>query len=218
MRSFVILAVLLGVSACTPQRKSPARAAAATVELFDCKTLHGWRTIEFEIGGGGEASVGSDGTLNLAAGEPMAGIALDSTNIALPTGDYEIELEAKIVDGNDFFCALTFPVPVQASFCTLIVGGWGGTVVGLSNVNGMDASINPTRYDRPFAPRRWYKIRTRVKSDYIDVWIDGEPVIELEISKRKIAMRPGAIEQCKPIGLATWRTAAAYRNIRLRPL
>jgi len=213
----IILAVWLSAG-CSPDRAGRVSPGRRVIALSDGETLAGWRNIEFELGGGGAASVGPDGSLQLGAGEPMAGLVLDNPNISLPTGEYEIELEAKIVDGSDFFCGLTFPVPSQGSHCTLIVGGWGGTVVGISNVNGMDASINTTRYDRPFEPGRWYQIRTRVTADYLEVWIDGEVVIELEIRGRKIAMRPGAIEQCRPIGLATWRTAAAYRNLRLRLL
>ena len=212
-----VSAVAILASACAPEKQG-APANPPEVELFDGETLRGWRTIEFEVGGGAEASVAGDGTLQIGAGEPMAGIVLDNPNIQLPNGDYEIELEAMIVDGDDFFCGLTFPVPSQGTCCTLIVGGWGGTLVGLSNVNGTDASLNTTRHDRPFEPRRWYRIRTRVTAEYIDVWIDGVPVIELEITGRKISMRPGAIEKCQPLGLATYRTAAAYRNLRLRHL
>ncbi len=214
-----LFGALVGIvlCACGPEEGASAR-RPATVELFDGKTLDGWRTIQFDIGGGAEASAGADGTLQLGAGDPLAGIVLDNPNIKLPTRDYEIELEAMIVDGNDFFCGLTFPVPSQGTCCTLIVGGWGGTLVGISNVNGNDASMNTTRHDRPFEPRRWYKIRARVTADYLDVWIDDVSVIELEIRNRKIDMRPGAIEKCQPLGLATYRTAAAYRNIRLRRL
>ena len=216
MRILSILSALLLAAGCAPDRTSQTNAGHRVYDLFDGETLTGWRTIEFELGGGGLASVGADGSLRISAGEPMAALVLEHPSIPLPERGYEIELEAKIVDGSDFFCGLTFPVPSQGSHCTLIVGGWGGTVVGISNVNGMDASINTTRHDRPFEPGRWYAIRTRVSDDYLEVWIDGEIVIDLEISGRKIAMRPGAIEQCKPIGLATWRTAAAYRNLRLR--
>ena len=214
MRRLVFLVLLLGLGACAPEKKSVAR----RLELFDGKTLNGWSAIEFEIGGGAEALVGEDGSLQLGMGEPMAGLVFDSPEVSMPSGDYEIELEAKIVDGNDFFCGLTFPIPSQKTCCTLIVGGWGGTVVGISNVNGNDASLNTTRYDRPFKPRQWYHIRARVTEKYLDVWIDGEVVIELDISERRIDMLPGQIEECKPIGIATWKTAAAYRNIRLREL
>ena len=210
------LAVLLSLVACGEDKQGSTR--PSTIELFDGKSLDGWRAVDFELGGLSKVSLGEDGSLQVGAGDPMAGVVLDDPNIPLPTGDYEIELEARIVDGNDFFCGLTIPFPSQESHFTLIVGGWGGTVVGISNVNGMDASINTTRHDRPFEPKRWYKIRVRVTSEYLDVWIDDESVIELEIGDRKIAMRPGAIEQCRPIGLANWKTTSAYRNIRLRPL
>jgi hypothetical protein len=217
MKATYIFITLLGIAACD-RGDGDAPGRTRVVELFDGESLDGWRAIEFELGGGAQASLGDDGSLQLGAGDPMAGIVFDDPDFVLPQGDYEIELEAKIVDGNDFFCGLTFPVPSQGTSCTLIVGGWGGTVVGISNVNGADASINTTRHDRPFEARRWYKIRTRVTAEYLDVWIDGVPVIELDIRERKIAMRPGAIEQCQPIGIATWKTAAAYRNIRLREL
>lgn len=214
MRGLAIL-LLSALACCAPQEKPVPR--PATVKLFDGETLDGWRTLAFELGGGAAASVGNGGSLQLGAGEPMAGIVFDNPNIQLPTGDYELELEAMIVDGNDFFCGLTFPVPSQGTCCTLIVGGWGGTLVGISSVNGMDAAHNTTRYDRPFEPRRWYQIKVRVTAEYLDVWIDGQPVIELAIGERKLSMRAGEIEQCQPIGLATWKTAAAYRKLRLRP-
>lgn len=208
--------LILVVAGCAPGNRTAARPAA--IELFDGETLAGWRAIEFEVGGGAAASVGDGGTLQIAAGDPLAGVVLDNPDIALPGGDYELELEAMIVDGTDFFCGLTFPVPSQGTCCTLIVGGWGGTLVGISSVNGMDASLNTTRHDRPFDARRWYQIKVRVTADYLDVWIDGETVIELGILDRKLSMRSGEIEQCQPLGLATYRTAAAYRNIRLRQL
>ncbi len=96
------------------------------IALSDGETLAGWRNIEFELGGGGAASVGPDGSLQLGAGEPMAGLVLDNPNIPLPTGEYEIELEAKIVDGSDFFCGLTFPVPVAGVALHIDRGRLGG--------------------------------------------------------------------------------------------
>ncbi|MBN2588491.1 MAG: hypothetical protein JXA96_01410 [Sedimentisphaerales bacterium] len=51
----------------------------------------------------------------------------------LVTMSYEITLEAMRVEGSDFFCGLTFPVDENP--CTLIPGGWGGTLCGLSCIN-----------------------------------------------------------------------------------
>lgn len=45
----------------------------------------------------------------------------------MPRVNYEVKLEARREAGSDFFCRLTFPV--NDSFCALILGEWGGTVV-----------------------------------------------------------------------------------------
>ena len=74
----------------------------------------------------------------------------------LPRIDYEVSLEAMKIDGSDFFCGLTFPV--DNAFCSFIAGGWGGGVVGLSSIDGMDASENETTKYMKFDASRWYPI------------------------------------------------------------
>jgi hypothetical protein len=132
-----------------------------------------------------------------------------------PTVDYEITLEAMRVDGNDFFCGMTFPVGKDP--CTLIVGGWGGTVVGLSSINGMDASENELMTIRQFEKDRWYKIRLIVTGQTIEAWIDDEKVVDFTIGTNTLSIRP-EVELSKPFGIASWRTTAAIRNIKLRKL
>jgi len=63
-----------------------------------------------------------------------------------PKSGYEIRFEAARLEGNDFFAGITFPV--KDSFCSWINGGWGGTVVGLSSLDGDDASENDTSTSR----------------------------------------------------------------------
>jgi hypothetical protein len=103
--------------------------------LFDGKTLAGWTPTKF--GGGGEIEV-KDGTLILNQGI-LTGV--NYTN-PVPTVDYEVAFEARRTMGQDFFCGLTFPV--RDSHATLVVGGWGGAVVGISSLNNQDASQNVT--------------------------------------------------------------------------
>ena len=79
---------------------------------------------------------------------------------ALPTTSYEVALQAMRVEGSDFFAGITFPV--GGSFCSLILGGWGGSVVGLSSINGLDASENETSQSRQSESGRWYYVRIRV--------------------------------------------------------
>lgn len=178
--------------------------------LFDGQTLHGWEVTKFAARG--EVAV-RDGLIHLAMGEPFTG--MHWTN-APPAGDYELALEAMRVNGWDFFCGLTFPV--RDSFCSLIVGGWGGGLVGLSNVDGYDASENETTRMLSFETGRWYRVRVRVARDRIQAWIDDERLVDLVTKERRISLRPGDIELSKPLGVCAWSTGAAVRNISLRNL
>jgi hypothetical protein len=128
--------------------------------------------------------------------------------------DYEIAIEAMRVEGGDFFCGLTFPVANTA--CTLVVGGWGGTVVGLSNLDGVDAAENETSREMEFEDRRWYRIRVRVTVGRIEAWIDGRQVVNLSTAGRRLSLRPGDIQKALPLGISTYMTRAAVRDIVLR--
>lgn len=143
----------------------------------------------------------------------LSGISRSNTPATI---NYEVELEAQKVDGGDFFCGLTFPV--GESFCSLIIGGWGGGVVGLSSIDGLDASENETTKYMSFPKNKWYKIRLRVRREKIEAWIDGEQMVDQSIVGRKISLRAGDIYLSQPFGIATWQTTAAYRNIRFREL
>lgn len=91
--------------------------------MFDGQTLAGWRATDFA--GHGEVACES-GLLVLNMGDPFTGV--NWTN-PFPTMNYEVALDAMRVMGSDFFCGLT--VPVGTNFCSLIVGGWGGSLVGI---------------------------------------------------------------------------------------
>jgi hypothetical protein len=133
-----------------------------------------------------------------------------------PKMDYEIQIEAMRVDGNDFFCGLTFPV--NDACCSFIVGGWGGGLVGISSLDGMDASENETTKFMGFQSGQWYKIRVRVTRAKIEAWIDQQKMVDVKTEGRRISMRPGEIELSKPFGYATYQTTAAIRSFQLLPI
>ena len=137
------------------------------------------------------------------------------THRKLPKINYEVELEGMRVDGYDFFVGLTFPV--KESPCTLILGGWGGGVCGLSSIDGYDASENDTTKYREFKNGQWYKVRLRVTDQKIQVWLDGKKLIDQDIDGRKLSIR-SEVALSKPFGFASWQTTAALRKIRIREI
>jgi hypothetical protein len=151
--------------------------------LFDGESLKGWRVTEFA--GRGEVQIHS-GLMVLNMGDPFTGVNLTNPS---PKMNYEVALDAMRVNGSDFFCGLTFPVGTNS--CSLIVGGWGGTLVGISSLDGMDASENETTKFRNFENGQWYRIRVRVTEKKIQAWIDKDRLVDVEIEGKKITVRPG---------------------------
>jgi hypothetical protein len=188
------------------------RAAAAGSNwqsLFDSKTLQGWAVTDFA--GHGEVNV-ENGSIILSQGV-MTGI--NWTNPMPAEMNYEIALDAMRVDGSDFFCGLTFPVGKDP--CSFIVGGWGGGVVGLSSLDGEDAANNETTKVRAFETGKWYAIRVRVEPARIQAWIDDEKYVDVVTTDHRISIRV-EVEPSRPLGIASWSTTAALKNIRLRQL
>jgi hypothetical protein len=178
--------------------------------LFDGKTLGHWQSTKF--GGEGAVKV-EDGQMVLDAGRTLTGVTW--TGPELPTTNYELALQAMRVEGRDFFAGITFPV--AESFCSLILGGWGGTVIGLSSVNSEDASQNSTSQSREFELGRWYNVRIRVTPAKIEVWLDDRQIINQDLPGNRITIRI-EMEPSTPLGIATWKTKGALRDIRLRRL
>jgi len=185
-----------------------APAAKPAKDLFDGRTLAGWKITDFA--GHGEVQV-KDGRIILGNGI-MTGITWTND---LPRIDYEISLDAMRVEGSDFFCGLTFPVKEDP--CSLIVGGWGGGVVGLSSLDGQDAANNDTTHYMNFQSGRWYHVRLRVTGTNITAWIDSDKLVDADITGKSISIRP-EVDGSKPLGISSWATTAALRNLRLRKL
>ena len=194
--------------ACLTAHAAEAAPAEDWQALFDGATLRGWTPAPF--GGRGEIEV-EGGEIRITMGAILSGITWTNEVARM---NYEIEVEAKKTSGSDFFCALTFPV--RETNCTLVVGGWGGGLVGISSIDGMDASENGTSKFMDFQTGRWYKVRARVTDAKIECWIDDEKVIDFRTVGRRIGMRPGEIEDNVPLGIATYQTSSAIRSIRLR--
>jgi hypothetical protein len=188
--------------------KDEAAAEAAWQPLFDGESLKGWAITQF--GGQGDVYV-EDKSIRLDFGSSLTGITYDGSEF--PSDAYELRLQAKRIDGTDFFCGLTFPV--DRSHCSLIVGGWGGALVGLSSIDGQDAARNPTQRSMQFRRDQWYTIRVRVAEGRIVVWIDDQKVIDQPRANHEFTTR-AEVELSKPLGICAWETSAALRAIEWR--
>lgn len=182
--------------------------------LFDGKTLKGWKV--HDIGGSGMVEV-KDGELRVGQGESLSGVIYEKVG-ELPVTNYEISLEAKRLDGLDFFVGLTFPVGDLKTCVSLIMGGWTGSVTGISSIDGMDAAENSTGHYRRYEDNRWYAVRVQVTPESLKVFCDGESIIDVDIKGRKVGVRYGPMEEYVPFSLTTYQTHGAYRNIRVKPL
>jgi hypothetical protein len=177
--------------------------------LFDGESLGKWKPTPFD--GRGEVRV-SKGIILLGNGR-NTGITWTGY---FPRSDYEIRFEAARLEGKDFFAAITFPV--GSSYCSWINGGWDGTVVGLSNLDGYDASENETSTVHDFIQGHWYAFRLAVTERRIQAWIDDRVIVDVDMTGRQLGLPFGEEDLSTPLGFASYRTVAGLRKIEYRRL
>ena len=204
--------MLIATAAARPASQAPAPkdGPAGKRVLFDGKTLDGWKKTDFSHPG--EVKV-EDGRIILAAGGSMTGIT--TTRKDIPRTNYELTYEAMRLAGEDFFAAATFPV--GESYITLVNGGWGGYVTGLSSLNGMDASENETTRTIKYTNKTWYRFRVRVTGEVIRCWVDDKEVAAVNHREKHVGTRVET-RSSEPLGFAAWKSGGALRGIAVRPL
>lgn len=213
LRPLLISTLLLTVPIpAIAQQEPAAEPLGRKATLFDGKSLGKWKPIEKNVfEDHGEIKI-TDGILHLATGQPATGVVYSGP---FPTDNYELRLEAKRTKGGDFFCGLTFPI--EKSHATLIIGGWGGNTTGISNLEDYSAVDNETTGFTEFENDKWYEIRLRVTSKKVEAWVGSEQIVDLrrhdEAGKHRKFSLWWEQEPARPLGIATWNTAAAIRRI-----
>jgi hypothetical protein len=179
---------------------------ARQINLFDGNTLGHWKSTDFKDHG--EVYI-KEGAIYLEKGNDLTGVTWTGSVVQM---NYEISLEAMRLVGNDFFCGLTFPIDNNS--CTLILGGWGGQVCGLSNIDYFDAADNETSRIIPFENDEWYHVRLRVTPERIQAWLNDSELVDVETKERYLDVKPDMVPS-RPLGIATRQTTGAIRNIKL---
>lgn len=207
------LALAVCLLACRPQ--SPP-APAPSWNLLDAQNASRWQP----------AGIPEEGSLQvkeveiiLAAGLPMSGCKFPAwADLGLPGTDYCVSYEAMRVEGDDIFGMCTFPVASHDAHATFVLGGWGGTLTGISSIDFKDASENATRAEQRFQNGVWHRVRIEVRSHDLRAWVNDRLVVNVSIKGRKVSLRPGYIDHCLPFGFATWNTVGKIRHIEVSGL
>ncbi|MEK9772780.1 MAG: family 16 glycoside hydrolase [Opitutae bacterium] len=205
---FIALALLLCVSISLHSEEVGEDAKI----LFNGQSLENWMVTDYA--GHGEVKLDGKGSVYLEFGIALTGIHW--TGKPLPLVNYEIHWEAMKEMGTDFFGSLTFPY--KQNHATLILGGWGGALVGISCIDGFDASENESSTAHYFKAKQWYKCRLRVSDTHFKFWVDEEKLIDFCTDGREISLRSGEIEMSKPLGFSTYDTTGLIRKVVLHNL
>lgn len=181
---------------------------SAPMSLFKGDTLEGWKTTDFFRPG--EIRV-RDGVVKLGKGNPMTGLTIDRKD--LPRSNFDLNYEARRIEGDDFFAAATFPV--EDGHLTFVNGGWSGNVTGLSSIDGADASENETGTRVEFENGVWYRFSIQVRGRKVKVIVDGKPVIDFDGTDRSLRTRVES-RPSEPLGFACFGCVSEIRAVTLR--
>jgi hypothetical protein len=194
--------------AASPSKPSDADAKEGWKSLLPKDGIEGWEVTNF----GGEGDVENKaGSLMLGRGEPLTGITRLGKDF--PLENYELRWSAQRADGSDFFAGVTFPVGKE--HCSFICGGWGGGLVGISSINGNDASENETASYRNFKNGEWYQFKIRVDAKNITVWINDEQILEIERENRKFSVR-AEVMRSRPLGYCVFQSKVLIKDWEYR--
>jgi len=124
--------------------------------------------------------------------------------------DYEFTLEAQKTGGAEGFLVL-FRCLGPDDFYWCNFGGWGNIAHQLERGRageGRWRGVGP-RVEGSIDTGRWYPIRVRCEGPRIQVWLDGQQVIDFVDSAPHAAGK---------VGVGTWSTLARFKNLKVTSL
>lgn len=174
--------------------------------ILDVQRLDRWQAGVF--GDSDELDLASDGVI-LPIGVPLTGITyLDEP----PSGSYALEVEATRQYGTDFFLGVTFPV--RDEHVTLVLGGWGGTLCGLSCIDGDDASNNGTRTHVEFPNGKRQTVLIEVDGSRVVALVNGDELVNVDLTGKRLEVRNEVLPSV-PLGLSSFATCTVVHRVRV---
>ncbi len=175
--------------------------------LFDGESLGRWRAGVF---GDSDELDFEEGGAVLPIGVPLTGITyLDEA----PQGAYSLEVQATKKYGNDFFLGVTFPV--RDGHVTLVLGGWGGSLCGLSCIDGEDASTNATQSFRSFPNGKRQTVVIEVTDERVRASVNGDELVDVSLDGHSFSVRP-EVSPSVPLGISSFATCTLLHSVRLQ--
>ena len=180
--------------------------------MMDGNSLEGWEKVR-NVGEAQPYIYNGVLTLPMSVFSSMTGLCMENEYL-FPVVNYAIYYEARRIEGNDIFGGLSFPY--KNSYATLVVGGWGGSICGLSCIDGECAFENETATVIFFEDNVWYPIYLRVTNDSIRAEINDITVVDIATAGRRIHLRGGTI--APSLTFFTYMSGGQFRNMRMKRL
>jgi hypothetical protein len=185
---------------------------AEDVQLFSIEHRSHWTPSSNQSS---PAFIWKENQLIISEGVRLNGLIFNPLN-NMAWESFELELDVKKINGNDFLCGLTFPVGNIKRLVTLVLGGWGGSVNGISCIDGNDAFNNCTASNKDYLFNQWYHVKVQVTPTQITVWVDQECIIDFTHQDRHLSLRSSEIEFYQPFSITTYKTQSEFKNFIYR--
>jgi hypothetical protein len=90
-------------------------------------------------------------------------------------------------------------------------------LIGISSINGNDASENETASYRNFKNGEWYRFKVRVDKANITVWLNDEQIIVVARENRKFSVR-AEVMRSRPLGYCVFQSKVFVKDWEYRTL
>ncbi|MEL6431656.1 MAG: hypothetical protein AAFR54_20970, partial [Planctomycetota bacterium] len=176
--------------------------------LFDGVDLTNWRTGVF---GDPPEYEFAEGGVVLPQVASLSGMTYTGE---APRTPYELRVDATKRYGADFFLGVTFPV--RDAHLTLVLGGWGGAVTGLSCIDGLDAADNDTRAWRDYPNGKRQCVVVHVDDTRVRATVNGDTVVDRRLAPdATLSLRPEVLAS-RPLGVSAYASSTVVHRVTVR--